>query len=279
MPDQNTPTTKRAPTEKGALSAHHRERLATKPARLALAQRDITALYRLLTDAGVSQQQIACLTGQLPSEVSEILGGRQVMAYDVLVRIAKGLDVPRAWMGLAYDADEVAESATPALGEEVVDEDMKRRAMLAIASAALLGAPVLGEVLELPTPAKTPTPLPSRLGASDVAALKELTVQLRRGARTYGGGADVITTVANRSRSLMSVRASAPIKSQLGSALADLHTLAGWCCVDSGLHDQARACFRTAMDLAASASDEYRSRRRCGTRVFTCATPGPTTTA
>ena len=255
MPDQNTPPTKRPPTEKGALSAHHRERLATKPARRALAQRDITALYRLLTDAGVSQQQIACLAGQLPSEVSEILKGRQVMAYDVLVRIAKGLDVPRAWMGLAYDAYEVAESATPVVGEEVVDEDMKRRAMLAIASAALLGAPVLGEVLELPTPPKTPTPLPSRLGASDVAALKELTAQLRRGARTYGGGADVITTVANRSRSLMAVPASDPIKSQLGSALADLHTLAGWCCVDSGLHDQARGCFATAMDLAAGAGD------------------------
>jgi transcriptional regulator with XRE-family HTH domain len=255
MPDQNTSPTKRAPTEKGALSAHHRERLATKHARRVLAQRDITALYRLLTDAGVSQQQIACLTGQLPSEVSEILKGRQVMAYDVLVRIAKGLDVPRAWMGLAYDADEVAESVTPVPGEEVVDEDMKRRAMLAIASAALLGAPVLGVVLELPTPPNTPTPLPSRLGASDVAALKNLTAQLRRGARTYGGGADVITTVANRSRSLMAVPASAPIKSQLGSVLADLHTLAGWCCVDSGLHDQARACFATAMDLATGAGD------------------------
>jgi tetratricopeptide (TPR) repeat protein len=120
---------------------------------------------------------------------------------------------------------------------------------------ALLGAPVLGEVLELPTPPKTPTPLPSRLGASDVAALTELTAQLRRGARTYGGGADVITTVANRSRSLMSVPASDPIKSQLGSSLADLHTLAGWCCLDSGLHDQARACFATAMDLAADAGD------------------------
>jgi transcriptional regulator with XRE-family HTH domain len=208
----------------------------------------------LLTSAGVSQQQIACLTRQLPSEVSEILKGRRVMAYDVLVRIAEGLDVPRAWMGLAY-ADEVAESAAPVVGEEVVDENMKRRAMLALASAALLGAQVLGELLELPAPPNTPTPLPSRLGASDIAALKELTAQLRKGARTYGGGADVVTTVANRSRSLMSVPSSDPIKSELGSALADLHTLAGWCCVDSELHDQARACFATAMDLAADADD------------------------
>jgi tetratricopeptide (TPR) repeat protein len=175
------------------------------------------------------------------------------MAYDVLVRIAQGLDVPRSWMGLAYD--EGAESTDPAVGEEVIDEDMRRRALLAAASIALFGAPVLGEVLQLPTPPTTPTPLPSRLGASDVAALKELTSRLRTVTRTHGGGADVLTAVANRSRPLMSVPAREPIKAELGSALADLHTLAGWCCVDSGLNDQARACFATAMDFAASADN------------------------
>lgn len=255
MPDRDTPPTKRAPAEKGALTGEHRQRLATGAARRALAQRDITALYRLLTGAGVSQQQIARLTGQSQSEVSEIVKGRQVMAYDLLVRIASGFDVPRGWMGLAYDAEQVAESTAPDVGEEVVDENMKRRALLAIGSAALLGAPVLGEVLELPAPPSTPTPLPSRIGASDIAALKELTAQLRSGARTYGGGAEVVVTVANRSQLLMPVPGTDPIKSQLGSALADLHTLAGWCCVDSGRHDQARACFATAMTLAARAGD------------------------
>ncbi len=256
MPDQNTPPTRPASTETGAPIAHPRQPLTTSAARRALAQRDITALYRLLTDAGVSQRQIARLTAQSPSQVSAIRNGhQQVMAYDVLVRIASGLDVPRGWMGLAYDAEEIAQSATPTVGEEVVDEQMKRRAMFGLASAYLFGAPVLGEVLELPTPPPAPTPLPSRLGDSDIAALRELTARLRREARTYGGGADVITTVANQSRSLMSVPASDEIKDQLGSALADLHTLAGWCCVDTGLHDQARACFATAIDLAAGAGD------------------------
>ena len=247
------PPTKRTPTETGALSAEHRQRLTTAPARRALARRDITTVYRLLTDAGITQQHIASLTGQLPSEVSEILKGRQVMAYNVLVRIADGFDVPRGWMGLAYDAQEV--STAPVVGEEVVDENMKRRAMLAIASAALLGAPVLGELLALPTPPTTDTPLPSRLLPSDIAALQKLTAQLRAGARTYGGGAEVVTTVAARSRSLLSVPSSDSIESQLKSALADLHTLAGWCCVDSGLPDQARTFFATAMDLAAEAGD------------------------
>src|SRR5262249_45460467 len=158
MPDYHTPPSKPEPTAREALNAEHREQLATGAARRALAQRDISALYRLLTHTGVSQQQIARLTGQRPSEVTEILQGRQVMAYDVLLRIASALDVPRGWMGLAYDAkegdaDEGAESATPATGKDVVDDEMRRRAaMFAIATTALLGSPVLGEVLELPTP-------------------------------------------------------------------------------------------------------------------------------
>ncbi|MDQ2882678.1 MAG: helix-turn-helix domain-containing protein [Actinomycetota bacterium] len=252
MPDLNPPT-RPAPAKQDTLSDRLRHALTTKAARRALADRDIAAVYRLLTQADISQRQIAQLTGQSQSEVSEVLKSRRVVAYDVLLRIAQGLEVPRAWMGLAYD--EGAVPAGPAVGEEVIDEDMRRRALLAAASVALLGAPVLGEVLELPTPPATPTPLPSRLGTSDVAALKELTAQLRTVARSHGGGADVVTAVAARSRPLMTVPARDPIKAELGSALADLHTLAGWCCVDSGLHDQARACFATAMDLAAAASD------------------------
>lgn len=59
--------------------------------RVALASRNIAAVFRLLQRFGVSQRRIAALTGQSQSEISEILGGRQVMAYDVLVRIADGL--------------------------------------------------------------------------------------------------------------------------------------------------------------------------------------------
>ncbi|MCA1705546.1 MAG: helix-turn-helix domain-containing protein, partial [Actinobacteria bacterium] len=204
MPDSHPPT-RPTSSNQDILSDRIRHVLTTTAARRALTERDITTVYRLLTQADISQRQIALMTGQSQSEVSEVLKGRRVMAYDVLVRIAQGLDVPRAWMGLAYH--EGAESADPAVGEEVVDEDMRRRALLAAASVALFGAPVLGEVLQLPTPPTAPTPLPSRLGAADVAALKELTARLRAVARTHGGGADVLTAVANRSRPLMSVPA------------------------------------------------------------------------
>lgn len=71
--------------------------------RRALATQDVTTIYRLLSRLGFSQQHIAALTGQSQPEVSAIIHGRKVMAYDVLSRICDGLGAPRAYMGLAYD--------------------------------------------------------------------------------------------------------------------------------------------------------------------------------
>jgi predicted XRE-type DNA-binding protein len=68
----------------------------------AVAQRDITKIYRLLCRVGFSQQQIAALAGQSQPEVSAILHGRRVMAYDVLARIVVGLGIPRARAGLGF---------------------------------------------------------------------------------------------------------------------------------------------------------------------------------
>lgn len=71
--------------------------------RIALAGREVSTIYRLLRRSGVSPDQIRAFTGQSPSEVSEILNGRRVVAYDVIVRIADGLGIPRGYMGLACD--------------------------------------------------------------------------------------------------------------------------------------------------------------------------------
>jgi transcriptional regulator with XRE-family HTH domain len=69
-----------------------------------LADHDIAGVYRLLHRHGVSQRTIAARTGQSQSEISEIVARhRQVHSYELLVRIAEGLGVPRGWMGLAYD--------------------------------------------------------------------------------------------------------------------------------------------------------------------------------
>ena len=64
----------------------------------ALATRDIATVYRLLGAAGMSQRTIAALTSQSQSDIADVLGGRQVMSYDLLDRIATGLGVPRGSM-------------------------------------------------------------------------------------------------------------------------------------------------------------------------------------
>jgi len=80
------------------------------------------------------------------------------MAYDVLVRIANALDVPRGWMGLGYGGD----ASPPPSPVEEVDEGMKRRALLAAGGVALLGSPVLGDLLHIPAPGHArPVALPA----------------------------------------------------------------------------------------------------------------------
>ncbi|MGH3702279.1 MAG: helix-turn-helix domain-containing protein [Pseudonocardiaceae bacterium] len=88
----------------GSIDPHARRAGVVEPAlfrraeiRRVLAGLDIGALYRVLgTQAGLSQRQIAARTGQSQSEVSEIVAGhRRVESHPVLVRIARGLDIPR----------------------------------------------------------------------------------------------------------------------------------------------------------------------------------------
>ncbi len=81
--------------------------------RAAFAQRDIATVYVKLGQRFVSQRRIAALTGQSQSEISEIISGRQVTSVAVLERIADGLGVPRAWLGLGGGASAPAATVTP----------------------------------------------------------------------------------------------------------------------------------------------------------------------
>jgi transcriptional regulator with XRE-family HTH domain len=116
----------------------------------ALAVRDIGTVYRLLREMGISQRQIADLTGQSQSEVSEIINGRQVIAYDVLKRIAEGLGIPHGHMGLAQCNGQLDEY--PVHDDDIdleMDDDMISRRVLGSVSVALLGDAVLdGPVMQ-----------------------------------------------------------------------------------------------------------------------------------
>lgn len=222
--------------------------------RAALAARDISTVYRLLRRVGVSQRQIAAMTGQSQSEVSEILKGRQVMAYDVLARIADGLGVPRGFMGLAYD-EATATNVVGPPGDENAEEDesVKRRKFLAHSAAVMFGAAVLGqeEGQWLPSPAQA-APAPGRVGLSDVRQIEASTKALRGLDYQYGGGACRDAVVAQLSWAQRMLDAFVPdnVRPRLYTAVADLHNLAGWTSFDIDLVDSARFHFSKALELA-----------------------------
>ncbi|MGH3692895.1 MAG: helix-turn-helix domain-containing protein [Pseudonocardiaceae bacterium] len=220
--------------------------LALPGMRHALAQRDITTVYRLLKEHGISHRTIAEATGQSQSEVSEILGGRCVMGYDVLVRIANGLDIPRGAMGLAYDGD-----STEPVAESEVDEDVERRNLLAIGGAIVFGATVFGE----PRPVTLRDVLlapPKRISAVDVTALEQTTARLNVLDREAGGMAarEALAATAKTGETLLTSQATPEVHTQLRYAVSEAHRLAGWASGDIGLMDHCRWHMHHALDFA-----------------------------
>lgn len=222
--------------------------------REALSKREISSVYRLLRQHGVSQRQIAAMTGQSQSEVSEILKGRQVMAYDVLTRISDGLGVPRGYMGLAYDEATAIRVVGAADGQQAEeDESVKRRRFLAHAAQVTMGAAVFGSesgTAWASGPARTPAP--GRIGMTDVRQVEAATRALRALDYQYGGGfcRDAVVAQLSWGQQMLESNGTELVKSRLFVALADLHSLAGWTSFDTGLLDSARGHFANALDLA-----------------------------
>jgi len=226
--------------------------------RAALARHDIGEVYQLLKDAGLTQKAIAELTGQGQSEVGEILRGRPVQSYDVLVRIADSLGVPRGWMGLAYSDGPIFSETGPAPGSrwEEVPEEMRRRKLLAAVSGIMFERAVLGPSVGahwLATAAESPMPV--NVGLADVKALRALTGELRALARGGHPGMPEVwyPVVQHTERLLDADNVSTP--QQLMSVLARMHTEAGWCAYDMHLHDLAAWHYSRAIQHAAGADD------------------------
>jgi transcriptional regulator with XRE-family HTH domain len=217
--------------------------------REACAARDISTIFRFLVDSGMSQRELAVLVKMNQSEIVEILKGRQVQAYDVLVRIADGLGIPRALMGLAYGGHD----PVPA-GE--VDEDMERRKLLAIAGALLFGAPIFGQPEPLAIRRVLADP-PRRVGMADVRMYEQTLLQLESLQRAVGGRAtrEPLAATAKAGEQLLQAEASPDVHRRLRLLVSDAHRRAGWAAGDVGLVDDYRAHMHAALDLAAGDPD------------------------
>lgn len=215
---------------------------------MALALRDVSTAYRLLIDRwDVQQRDIARRTRQSQPEVSEILNGRQVQSYNLLCRIADGLDVPRGWLGLAYDGED------PSTHDETeeVDEDVERRKFLALAGSIVVGAPVLGDPAPLTVRDVITTP-PERVGLGDVEQLAATVARLGIVDRESGGMAvrPALVATATAGEALMGAQMSDDVRPHLQRAVSEAHRLAGWASGDVGLWDHCHQHMRRALTHA-----------------------------
>jgi hypothetical protein len=169
----------------------------------------------------------------------------------VLERIADGLGIPRARLGVSY-GEEIPDAPS---AEEEVDEDVKRRALIATTSAAALGEVLfgMGEPIEVALP--TSQALPSRLSMSHVHTVRAVTDRLRGVARYYGGQGDLLGAAATIYSKWMQAPGTEAVKAGLAAALATLHTDAGWYCYDDGVDGTGH--FTRALSLADKFEDTY----------------------
>ncbi|GGN04243.1 hypothetical protein GCM10011609_49340 [Lentzea pudingi] len=227
----------------------------------ALARREISLVYRLLRRHGVSAEQISALTGQSTAEVAEVLQGRQTMAWDALSQIARGLGVPRGYMGLAYDeliAVRLAkESEAPKLAPKVdSSESEKRRKFLAHAAAVTVGVTAFGGSSWASSP--TSTSSPSHIGTGDVRQVEAAVRALRSLKDNYGAGSghDAVLAQLSWARGMLKSKASQKTRQRLQIALAELHDLAGCMAFENGLRTSALEHFTRSRDLVRLSQEE-----------------------
>jgi transcriptional regulator with XRE-family HTH domain len=238
----------------------HPALLARPEVRAALAGHDIGAVFRVLNEYGWTQRAIGAAAGMRQSEVSEILRGRQVIGYRVLVRIADGLGIPREWMNLGPAAGASAYPGgrdTPSGPDAEVDEDVYRRALLALAGVALAHRPVVRarKVVTLPAPA--PVPAPSRILQLHVVKVRELTRLLRDAGRAYGSDPEVSSAAAALAHRWLAAEGEQSVRSALRVAVAELDIHAGWAAFDAGLQDRTLHHYTQGIQLATEAGDAY----------------------
>jgi transcriptional regulator with XRE-family HTH domain len=223
--------------------------------RTALAQRDIATVFRLLQrKRGVSQRRIAALTGQSQSEISEILGGRRVVAYDVLCRIADGLGVARGCLGLAYDADTAA-LLDAEQGREEGEQD-PQALLTRLALVAVDGTNCEAERWHRPL-ASDRTPVPTGVSLSYVIGAEHVTAQLRALDARLGGALsrDPVLAHLRAVQEHLTSTMDSHVRTRLHVALADLHSLAGWTSFDVGLSASALQHLSRAAEHARHAAE------------------------
>jgi tetratricopeptide (TPR) repeat protein len=222
-------------------SPHHRslptELLASPEWQEACRRRDFTRIFRLVKlKAGIYPSRIAALCGMTPSRVGEIMAGRRSLAHiDVIERVADGLRIPGAMLGLAHRSWEIPPPAH--VRERIPASEPPQEAMAEPApTESLDGLMALAD---------------GQVTRSTLAALRSSVEDYWRRDDQHGG-APLRPAVVGHLRYVTQLMrtADAALRRDLQSLAAELARLAGWAYFDARQYSTARTYFTQALNLS-----------------------------
>lgn len=205
--------------------------------------------------AGLTQEALAAALGVDRSTIARWEAGASVPGLWARRQLAEALEISvEAVVDLIEDRP-LASATLP----EILPADAERseaRRLLGHAGAVVFGSEAWNSWGE---PADTlRAPAPRRIGASDVEHLVSLTAAMRGIDYAHGGGAcrDAVAAQARWAEQLLDADCAAEVRINLLTALADLHSLAGWSSFDVGMYSTARGHFARAIEQAREAEDD-----------------------
>jgi hypothetical protein len=147
------------------------------------------------------------------------------------------------------------------------DQEMKRRAAIALAAKISVGAgltPADLAILEAPV---TASPVPARIGVPDVTRVQTMTLNLMAQDKALGGGScrDAVLGYLNWAQQLRGASASDDVRRALDAALARLENLAGWTSHDLCLPLSAQRCYLRSLESARRAEEPVLAAHALGT--------------
>jgi hypothetical protein len=148
-----------------------------------------------------------------------------------------------------------ARSQRAAVKLENVDRQNLIRGGAALGVGALVQGP-LAALLEYLESSKR-TPVPKRVGATDVEQVRAAKLVFQSWGLTYGGGPvrDAMMSQLHWSASLLKATYTDELSPALHSAVGDLADTAGYIALDAGADEEARRAFRFALACAEKAED------------------------
>jgi transcriptional regulator with XRE-family HTH domain len=234
-----------------------------------LAERDIQAVFQFLHQRGWSWAAIAQATDIGEQRIREIASGRRrIESYEVYVRVAVGLDIPRDYLGLGLRPPDLppavpghdaaiepepggANELTESLASESLLEPLNRRSFIRTlqqAGVVASAGELLGEIQYPAAPA---------VSTADITHLRTIARFLSDWDFSHGG-ADVRTIVSDEvahALRLLSMSCPYRLRRQLFSAVGYLAIVGGAVLFDCFEHDLAGRVFAFATECAEEADD------------------------